>query len=198
MTTGPCSPLSASASKASGLGATASALFAPGELRDPALGRVQHTALELARIPAGRRLDRPADDPVLVALDRLQHRADELLAEQVGLQPEVEKLRVGGVVVVLLELDPWVGDVLDLDVVAELGAALLHELGELGDRELLGELVEDAEVAEVGRVLGGELDAAQRVADVEEAAGLASLPVDGQRMADDGLHAEAVEDGAEG
>ena len=73
----------------------------------------------------------------------------------------------------------------------------LDELGELGDRELLGELVEDAELAEVGRVGDRELDALERVADVEEAAGLAALAVDGQRVADHGLDAEAVEDGAE-
>ena len=47
-------------------------------------------------------------------------------------------------------------------------------------------------------LLGRQLDALQRVADVEEAAGLAALAVDGQRVADHRLHAEAVEHGAEG
>ena len=79
----------------------------------------------------------------------------------------------------------------------ELGARLLHQLGELRDGELLGELVEDAELAQLGGVVHCELDALERVADVETAAGLAALPVDGERVADHGLHAEAVEDGAE-
>ncbi len=43
----------------------------------------------------------------------------------------------------------------------------------------------------------GQLDAGQGVANVEEAAGLAAGAVDGQRVADHRLQAEAVEDGAE-
>ena len=43
----------------------------------------------------------------------------------------------------------------------------------------------------------GELDALERVADVEEAAGLPALAVDGERVTDHRLHAEAVQDRAE-
>ena len=42
-----------------------------------------------------------------------------------------------------------------------------------------------------------QLDAGERVADVEEAAGLGAGAVDGERVADHRLQAEAVEDGAE-
>ena len=43
----------------------------------------------------------------------------------------------------------------------------------------------------------GELDAAQRVDDVQVPAGLPALPVDGERVADHRLHAEAVQRGPE-
>ena len=61
---------------------------------------------------------------------------------------------------------------------------LLDALGELEDGELLGELVEDAELAGLGRAADGQLDAAHRVADVEEAARLAALAVNGEGMVD--------------
>ena len=47
-------------------------------------------------------------------------------------------------------------------------------------------------------LLDRQLDAVEGVADVEEAAGLAAAAVDGERVADHRLQAEAVEDGAEG
>src|ERR687890_324159 len=60
-----------------------------------------------------------------------------------------------------------------------------------------GHLVVDVDaVAPLGRVLEGELYAAHGVLDVYESAGLAARAVDGERVADGGLHQEAVEDGA--
>src|SRR4029453_11799040 len=115
----------------------------------------------------------------------------------VRLEAEVEELRVGRVVVVLLHLDARVGEILHLDLVAELLPRLAHELRKLGDRELLGELVEDAELTLRRRVRDGQLDALERVSDVEKAARLAALAVDRERVADHCLNAEAVERGAE-
>ena len=46
-------------------------------------------------------------------------------------------------------------------------------------------------------ILAGNFDAAHRVANVEKAAGLSALSVDRERLADGGLHAEAIEHRAE-
>ena len=101
----------------------------------------------------------------------------------------------GRVVVVLFLLDPGVGGSLDRDRArARRGLTISASLL---DRERLGELVEHPELAALGRVLTGQLDAGQGVADVEHAPRLAALAVDGERVADDRLDAEAVEHGAE-
>src|SRR5205807_524292 len=42
-------------------------------------------------------------------------------------------------------------------------------------------------------VVAGNLDAANRIANVQEAAGLSALPVHGERLADGSLHAKAVQ-----
>ncbi len=104
---------------------------------------------------------------------------------------------MGRVVVVLLALDPRVLIAADLDLEAEVSPRLTDQRRQLLDRELLGELVEDPELARRRGVLHRQLDAAQGVADVEEAPGLAAATVDGQRVTDHRLQAEAVEHGAE-
>ena len=94
------------------------------------------------------------------------------------------------VVVVLLLLDAHELGVLDLDLAAE---GLGDHVREVEHAEGLRELVEDPVLALAGRVEAGELDARQRVADVERAARLSALPVDGQRVAGHGLDREPVE-----
>ena len=81
---------------------------------------------------------------VLVALGHGQDRPDDHRVQEVGHEPQVEQLGVGGPVVVLLLLDPGVGQVLDGH-----GSRVLVDdhLGHLGHRERLGELVEDPELA---------------------------------------------------
>src|SRR4051794_20633331 len=153
--------------------------------------------LKLARLPTRAGQDRPLDHAALVALDDLEHRAQELLAQVVRLEAEVVELRVGSVVVVALGLDPGIRIAVDGDLVAELGPASLDELGELGHRELLGELVEHPELTEVSGVVRRQLHALKRVADVQEPAGLATLAVDRERMADHRLHAEPIQNGPE-
>ena len=54
------------------------------------------------------------------------------------------------------------------------GARVAHQLGELEHRELLGELVEDAELAGLRGMLDAQLHARHGVADVEEAARLSA------------------------
>ena len=114
-----------------------------------------------------------------------------------GLSPRSNSFVCVGVVVVLLELEAGVVDRIDLHVQADLGAGLLHQLGELQDRERLGELVVHAHLATLGGVRDGELDALQGVEDVEVAARLAALAVHRERMADHRLQAEPVQRGAE-
>src|SRR5436309_7936932 len=79
------------------------------------------------RVPAGLRLDRGLDHADFVALDRVDDRLDQLLAQQRRLQAEIEQLGVDRVVVVLFLLDPRVVVVLDLDAVAEVLTGLLDE-----------------------------------------------------------------------
>ena len=93
-----------------------------------------------------------------------------------GFRPEAHQLGVPGVVVVDLGLDARVGDVLNLDFAAFVLGGGLDEVGELCDRELLGELVEDAVFAGLGGFLDCDFDTSHRVADVQVAAGLAPLP----------------------
>src|ERR1700728_1900079 len=68
---------------------------------------------------------------------------------------------------------------------------------QLQNRELFGELVEDAELASIGWMMAGNLDAADGVANVEEATRLSALAVDGDRMAGGSFDAKAVQSGAE-
>src|SRR3954452_24266172 len=131
--------------------------------------------------PPRRRHDVVGDHAVAVLRDLVEHRLHQRLRQQVRLQPEVEELGVLRVVVVLLLLEPRVVDVLDRDLEPVGLAGALDRLGELHDREGLGELVEHAELARVGRVERGQLHALQGVDDVEVAAGLAALAVHGQR-----------------
>ena len=91
-----------------------------------------------------------------------------------GRKSEIDQLRMLGVVVMLLGLDARGVDVLDLDGHAEVPRGLLHHVGQLQHRKLLRELVEDAAFPAAGRAQTRELDAADRVANIQESAGLAA------------------------
>ena len=86
---------------------------------------------------------------------------------------------------------------LDLDLEAELGGGPLTFSASWLTENCSVNWLKTRNSPGSARVRDGELDALERVADVEEAAGLAALAVDGQRVADDGLDAEAVEHRAE-
>src|SRR5579864_109779 len=72
-------------------------------------------------------------------------------------------------------------------------ACSVHAVGQLGNAELLGELVEHSELALGGGVQDGDLDAPDGVPYVEEASRLAAFAVNRDRMPDRGLCAEAVQ-----
>jgi hypothetical protein len=94
---------------------------------------------------------------------------------------------------VLLQLDPGIRDMVDLDLHAELAAGVANLLGQLGDVENLGELIENAVLPGRGGVRRCQLDTLERVDDVEEPPRLTALPIHGQRMADHRLHRKAVQ-----
>jgi len=95
---------------------------------------------------------------------------------------------------VRFRLDARVLDVLDADLPRIRGS---HDLGDLAHGEALGHLVEHPELAPLRRVLGGESQALDGVADVDDAPRLPTLAVDRERLAEHGLHDEAVEHRAE-
>ncbi len=115
-----------------------------------------------------------------------------------GWSPRPSSSGVPGVVVVLLHLDPRVGGVLDGHGPAEVLAGLPCTRS-ASSRTLncsVNWLKTRSSPGSAG-VSRREGDAGDGVADVEVAARLAALPVDGQRVADRGLDAEPVERGPE-
>lgn len=65
-------------------------------------------------------------NPVLVMDSEVKQGIEQGVREQVGLQAQLNQLRVLGIVVVLLGLHPWVGDRLGLHVQTELGSCSSH------------------------------------------------------------------------
>jgi hypothetical protein len=90
-------------------------------------------------------------------------------------------------------LDARVLDMGDLDRVVDGARRVGDGMSELPDRELLGELIEDAELARFRRIEDHQLDAAQGVADIEQAADLVAQAVERQRAPEDGLRDKPVE-----
>ena len=68
-----------------------------------------------------------------------------------------------------------------------------HHSGQLQDRELLCELVEDPKFPALCRMQAGQLYTAYRVANIEKAACLAAAAIHGNRMINSSLDAEAVQ-----
>jgi error-prone DNA polymerase len=144
--------------------------------------------------PVHRRAQRLQADPVRVPLGDLEERLDERVGQQVRLKAKVDQLGVSHPVVMLGCLHPGVLQVLDRHL-AGVGAG--DRLGDLGDGQGLGHLVEHAELAAVRRVLAGELNTPDRVPDVDQATGLAARAVHGERVADHRLDHEPVQHRAE-
>ena len=121
---------------------------------------------------------------------------DDLVGQQVGLEAEVEELGVGGVEVVLLVLDPRIGQALgDVDPLSGTTFLTICAISRT-EKDSVNWLKTRNSPRSAG-FSRARVDAGQRVADVEHAPGLAAGAVDGQRVSGDRLHAEAVEHGAE-
>src|ERR1700740_293511 len=82
---------------------------------------------------------------------------------------------------------------LDFNLQPHFPRCLLHELRELQNRELLGELVENPAFASRRGFHAGKLDATYRVTNVEKASRLPAFAIHGERMADRSFDAEAVQ-----
>lgn len=150
-----------------------------------------------APLPAHPTKDHILADVVLKGRGDLEHPFHDLLGQIMRFDADVDQPLIGGIVVVLLGLLTRVIDALDADLIAQAVADALGQLGQLIDAEGFHDLVEDAQLAGLGGGLLGLVHALQGVFDVEVAARLPALAVDGERVADDGLDDEAVDDGAE-
>src|SRR5215207_2248317 len=135
-----------------------------------------HALPGLTLAPVDGRHDNLRIDAVAVLQRDVQERVKQAVAQEVRFEAEVEEARVLGVVVVVILLDARVLDVLHPGLDAELVRGVHHQLGE---------------------VFHCELDAADRVADVEIAPRLGTVAVDCERVAYGRLHTEAVEDRSE-
>src|ERR1700730_75245 len=93
----------------------------------------------------------------------------------------------------VLQLDPRVGDVCNDCLETVSSASITDKSRKLQNRELFSELVEDAQLAEGRGATQDQLDAGHGVANIEVAARLPALSIDGERKAHRSLHAESVE-----
>src|SRR5580692_7629914 len=100
------------------------------------------------------------------------------------LQTEIEELGMLGVVIMLFCFDARVGKVVNLDFHAQIFSRFLHFLRDIEDGKLFGELVVDPALALSSGIQASQFDAAHRVANIQEAAGLTSLSINGQWLAD--------------
>src|SRR6266850_3773916 len=108
------------------------------------------------------------------------------------LEAEVQELGVFRVVVMLLGFHARVGNMIDLNGNPRFLCGSFDEMSEIQDRKLLCELVVDPAFVLGRRVMTGKLDAPYCVANVEEAARLPTLAVNGKRLSNGGLNAEAI------
>src|SRR6185437_9463297 len=103
------------------------------------------------------------------------------------LEAELQQAAMAWVVVMLLGLLARIADMLDRDGETHAPAHIRDFRRDLVDREAFGELVENAQLAARRRMRHGELDALQRIAQVEISARLPALAIDGQRKSGDRL-----------
>src|SRR5258708_22002490 len=107
----------------------------------------------------------------------------------VWLQAEVDQLRMLCVVIVLFGFDARIGNVIDLDGHAKFFRRGFHRARKIENGELLGELVVNPAFALGCRIVTRDLDASDRVPNIEEATRLTALAVHRERLADSGFDA---------
>jgi hypothetical protein len=109
----------------------------------------------------------------------IYERIKQGIGEQVRLQPQIDQLGVLRVVVMLLGFDTRVGQVIDFHIEAQVFPGNLNFLRQIEHGKLLGELVVDAAFALSRRIQAGNLNATNGIANIQEAAGLSALTVNG-------------------
>src|SRR5271163_3101017 len=92
-----------------------------------------------------------------------------------------------------LGLDARIWNLPNLDRAPLLPRRRLDQIGELGHRELLGELIEDPIFRGFGRLLDRNLDASHSVPNVQIPSGLSTLAMHRERMSDRGFDTKAVQ-----
>src|SRR5579864_885024 len=127
----------------------------------------------------------------------VHERVQQRVRQQMRLQAKVDQFGVLCVVVVILGFDARVLQVINLHGQAEFFAGGHNHYRKVADAELLRELVVDAAFSASGRIFAGNFDAADRVANIEEAPRLAALAVNCERLPDRCLNTESVQDRAE-
>lgn len=134
---------------------------------------------------------------VFVVIHDLHDGVNQGLTEEVRFESEVDEFLVFGVVVVCFLLDSRVLEVFDVGGDAVGCRCMFDEFGELEHVELLGELVKDAELATISGIKQGQFDACKGITNIEKAARLATLTVDGHGHIANGLDDKSVERRAE-
>src|ERR1700688_1872310 len=97
----------------------------------------------------------------------------------------------------LLGLHARIREMVNLHVHGKFLARSFHHTRQFQYRELLRELVVDTALSSLRGILAGNFNAAHRVADIQESAGLSAGSIYGQRLTDGRLHTEAVQNRAE-
>src|SRR6266576_1806553 len=105
------------------------------------------TPLILRAPPIDLRRKQRRVDTIAIAQRDVDQRVDERIGEYVRLEPEVAQLGMLRVVIVRFSLDARVGKMIDFHFKTHLSGYCLNGLGQIQDRELLGELIKDAEFA---------------------------------------------------
>ncbi len=92
-------------------------------------------------------------------------------------QAQIQQFGVLWVVVVFLEFHARILDVPHFNRKTQLSALLEHQLGQFRDAVGFGELVEHAILSSARGIHDGQLHAAQRISDIQEAAVLSAFSV---------------------
>ncbi len=123
----------------------------------------------------------------------VHQRVQQGIRQVVRLQPQINQFGVRSVVIVLLGLHPRIGNVIDFHGDAHLFRGPFHHVRQVQHGKLFRELVVNAALALFRRVLAGDLHAAHRVSNIQEAPRLSALAIHRQWLPDGRLHAEAIQ-----
>src|SRR3989344_1764915 len=97
------------------------------------------------------------------------------------------------VIVMLFLFGPRIRDVINIHRQPDRFRRCFDQVGDLIQRELFSKLIENTELSSFCRIKGSELDASQRIADIQITTSLAALAVYSKRKPAAGLHNETVD-----